>query len=299
MVSASAERPANKQVVHTRPDAPIEEILELFERDRVLIIEDLADPETLGELQLQLEDALRSISMVTRDDDFTGTKTKRLGALVAKIPACRSLLIHPLIMQLVKGIMGRDASFQVNNTQAMSVQPGESPQPLHRDRWLWGALPLAADFEAMVGCMWAVSNFTTEGGATHVIPGSQHLSDPTLSGPRGFDEIFEGKEALLPDGRKLASLQTVQAEMTPGSALLYGGAIYHGAGANRSDRPRVGMLLNYSPAALRQEENQYLVTPPEVARHLPEELQKLLGYELGNYALGFVEGMKSPMTLLR
>ena len=39
--------------------------------------------------------------------------------------------------------------------------------------------------------------------------------------------------------------------------------------------------------------------PRDAARALPEERQKLHGYELGNYALGFVDGMQSPMTLLR
>ena len=81
--------------------------------------------------------------------------------------------------------------------------------------------------------------------------------------------------------------------------MIYSGATYHGAGANRTDLPRVGMALAYAAIALRQEENQYLVVPPDVARELPETLQKLVGYELGHSALGFVNGMQSPMTLLR
>ena len=94
-------------------------------------------------------------------------------------------------------------------------------------------------------------------------------------------------------------LERFQAEMTLGSVLVYSGGMYHGAGANTSDQTRVGMSLSYIPASLRQEENQYLVTPPEVARELPKELQELIGYEMGNYVLGFVQNMKSPMTLLR
>jgi hypothetical protein len=31
----------------------------------------------------------------------------------------------------------------------------------------------------------------------------------------------------------------------------------------------------------------------------PEHIQRLLGYEVGAYALGYIDGGRSPMTLLR
>ena len=40
---------------------------------------------------------------------------------------------------------------------------------------------------------------------------------------------------------------------------------------------------------LRQEENQVLSALHEVARHFPEQLQRLIGYDLGGPYLGFVE----------
>ncbi len=47
------------------------------------------------------------------------------------------------------------------------------------------------------------------------------------------EQAVIGEEGLkLPDGTPLSSLETIQAEMRPGSALFYGGALYHGAGAN-------------------------------------------------------------------
>ena len=47
------------------------------------------------------------------------------------------------------------------------------------------------------------------------------------------------------------------------------------------------MNITYSLAWLRQEENQFLSCPPEVARDLDPELADLLGYTMGNFALGF------------
>ncbi|MEM7081051.1 MAG: hypothetical protein AAF513_20740, partial [Pseudomonadota bacterium] len=41
---------------------------------------------------------------------------------------------------------------------------------------------------------------------------------------------------------------------------------------------------------LRQEENQYLAHPPEVAQQFSETLRRLIGYDYGGSYLGFVNG---------
>ena len=91
---------------------------------------------------------------------------------------------------------------------------------------------------------------------------------------------------------------TVAVEMPRGSLLLYVGSLYHGGGANRSDAVRMGINVGYTLSWLRQEENQYLACPPEVARTLPVELAKLIGYRRGAYALGYVGDLQDPMELL-
>jgi hypothetical protein len=47
------------------------------------------------------------------------------------------------------------------------------------------------------------------------------------------------------------------------------------------------MNLTYCLGWLRQEENQYLSCPPEIARTFEPELQNLMGYASGGYGLGF------------
>jgi hypothetical protein len=49
---------------------------------------------------------------------------------------------------------------------------------------------------------------------------------------------------------------------------------------------------------LRQEENQYLACPPEVARELPEPLARLAGYQRGAYALGYYGDLRDPFEAL-
>ena len=47
------------------------------------------------------------------------------------------------------------------------------------------------------------------------------------------------------------------------------------------------MNLTYCLGWLRQEENQYLSCPPEIARTFELKLQALMGYASGGYGLGF------------
>jgi ectoine hydroxylase-related dioxygenase (phytanoyl-CoA dioxygenase family) len=87
--------------------------------------------------------------------------------------------------------------------------------------------------------------------------------------------------------------------MEQGSVLLYTGALYHGGGANRSDAVRLGLNITYNLAWLRQEENQYLSVPREIARELPESLLRLMGYAQGAYALGYVDDLRDPIEVVR
>lgn len=122
-----------------------------------------------------------------------------------------------------------------------------------------------------------MTDFTERNGATRVIPGSNH-----------FD-----------DGRRFKEEDTVPAEMAKGSVLFYTGSIYHGGGANRSGQVRYGINITYNLSWLRKEENQYLAVPLEIARTLPVELLRLMGYSRGAYALGYVDDLRDPIEVVR
>jgi len=53
--------------------------------------------------------------------------------------------------------------------------------------------------------------------------------------------------------------------------------------------------VGYTLSWLRQEENQYLACPPDVARAIDEDLAKLIGYRRGAYALGYFGDLQDPM----
>ena len=86
--------------------------------------------------------------------------------------------------------------------------------------------------------------------------------------------------------------------MSRGSVLLYSRSVVHRGGQNRADSSRLGMNITYCLAWLRQEENQYLAVPPDVARTLEPDLQELLGYTMANYALRYYGDLRPPELAL-
>ena len=66
--------------------------------------------------------------------------------------------------------------------------------------------------------------------------------------------------------------------MPKGSALFYLGSTWHGGGANQSNGARAGLINTYCLGWLRQEANQYLEVPPEMAIKFSPRLRALLGY---------------------
>jgi ectoine hydroxylase-related dioxygenase (phytanoyl-CoA dioxygenase family) len=253
-----------------------DEIVKVLREDGCVIISDLAAPETMDQIRAELDPYIAA----TRggDTEFLGHVTRRTGALIARSPGARTLVTNPTILNTLDLALGDHGStFQIDLTQLVDIGPGEPAQLIHRDQWSFDNFPFPKGFEAEISTMWAVTDFTEEMGATRVIVGS-HLWE---------DEPSTVDPAL-----------TTGAVMTKGSVLLYVGSIYHGGGANRSDVHRIGVNIGYSLGWLRQEENQYLACPPEIARTLPEGLLRLMGYQRGSVALGYVDDLREPLDWL-
>ena len=240
-----------------------ETLLEVLRRDHAVILENVLEPSQVGAILAELEPFIAGSEPY--DDDFVGRSTTRTGGLVARSTTARQAVAHPTVLDVAQQFLADySKNIQLNLTQIMRILPGEKAQGLHRDRYLWSR-SLPREIEPMFNCMWALTDFTQESGATRDVPGSQQWD---------WD-------------RSLDSEESIAAEMAAGSVLLYSGSIVHGGGANRSTDPRIGMSITYLLAWLRQEENQYLSCPPEIARELEPGLQELLGYSIGNGSLGY------------
>ena len=251
------------EVKHVSIDTPIEEILQILDDDAGLIIDNFVDEDGLERIKNDLKPYLE----VTKNgqDEFTGFETKRVGALMARSKTCQDLALDPLINQMAESFLGPHCeSYQLHLTSAIQIGPGESSQILHRDRGVWGGY-IPRKIETQFSTVWAINDFTKENGATQVVPGSHK---------------WHKDREPLPE-------EIAYAEMKAGSVFIYTGSVLHGGGTNVTEQPRLGVFLHYAPSWLRQEENQYLSCPPEVAKDFSPELRSLIGYSKGGYVLGF------------
>ena len=255
-------------------DGP-ERIREVLVRDGCAVVDRLVERETLDAVRSELEPWIEATQ--PGGDEFSGGRTRRTGGLIARSERVRDLIMHPFVLDTVGGVLERAKNFQLHLTQVISIGPGESAQAIHRDQWAFDFFPFPKGYEVQCNTIWAMTDFTEENGATRLMPGSNHSDDK----------------------QRFTLEDTEPAEMEAGSVLFYTGSLYHGGGANQSDAVRYGLNLTYVVAWLRQEENQYLSVPREIARELPEDLLRLMGYARGAYALGYIDDTRDPIAAVR
>lgn len=267
-------------VEHVPATTAAETIHDVLLHDGAVIVDELASVGQIDAIASEMQPYIDA----TPDgaDDFTGRNTRRSGALVARSPSSHALIQHPTILDVTARLLHRAKSYQLHLTQTIAIGPGSPAQAIHRDEWAFDFFEFPVDHHVQCNTIWAMTDFTERNGATRLIPGSQ--ADPTTFG-RGRDDAGHD--------------ETVPAEMAKGSCLLYTGKVYHGGGANASDETRVGLNITYNVGWLRQEENQYLSVPADVAATLPDDLLRLMGYRIGAYALGYIDDVRDPLEAIR
>lgn len=262
-------------IEHLKASASGAEVAELVARDGAVIVDDVVAPSVMDAVRAELAPWLDATPL--GPDEFSGRNTRRTGGLVARSQACRDLVMHPLVLGAAHELLKDGTSFQLHLTQVIAIGPGEPAQTIHRDQWAFDFFPFPQGYDVQCNTIWAMTDFTEENGATRVVPGSNRLADRL----------------------EFTQDDTVPAEMRKGSVLVYSGSVYHGGGANRSNDVRAGINITYNRSWLRQEENQYLAVPFEIARTLPDDLLRLIGYARGAYALGYVDDLRDPLEVLK
>ena len=257
------------ELKHFDSTVDVKTITDTLEKDGALILDNVVSADFLAALRAETDPYMEATS--NGADDFGGRLTTRTGGLVMRSEKCRALVMDERILEPCNAFLGPYCEkVQLHLTQIIRIRGGQTAQPIHRDRWAWGTH--LAHVEPQFNTIWAITDFTAENGATQVVPGS----------------------TKWPDNAEIKPEQITQAEMRAGSVLIYSGSVFHGGGENRSSSDRIGINITYTWGWLRQEENQYLTCPPELAKTLPRELQALVGYSMGQYALGYFTPPGAP-----
>jgi ectoine hydroxylase-related dioxygenase (phytanoyl-CoA dioxygenase family) len=244
--------------------AQIQTHVDKIERDGYSIVEHAIELDFVDALVADLERLERELDVSPAPNRFEGVKTWRIYNLLVYGKLYERIPVHPNILPIVERVL--DPGCLVSSLSSIAIGPDETPQPIHADDQL---IPLPKPHVPIVcNTMWALTDFTDENGATRIIPGS-HLRDHSPDYFTRYDSI--------------------PAAMPKGSVMVYHGSLWHGGGANRTNRRRIGVAMNYCAGYIRQQENQQLGIPREVAAQFSPRLQELAGYSLYNGLVGHID----------
>ncbi len=252
-------------------DTTAAEIARRMTDDGYVIVTGMMSDEDVREARDDLSRVLESTK--TGRNFFEGFSTQRVYALFAKTRTFDQAATHPLLLGVLDEVLGH---YQLSAPVGIRIGPGEKAQILHRDDSIY---PLPKPHPTVVvNTMWPLDPFTEANGATRFVPDSHRWA---------------------PDRHPTEADEVAIAAMEPGSAMFYLGSLWHGGGANQTERPRLGVILEYASAWLRPQENHCLAVPRAVARDLPERLQELLGYNIYPPFVGYVDGSHPRKVLAK
>ena len=257
----------------TLDDATIESHAERVKTEGWTVVEDAIAPDLVDELNEDLLRLERSLGIVPADNLFEGTRTTRIYNLLVHGQVYERVPIHPNVLPIVEKVL--DPGLLISSLSSIAIGPDESAQMIHADDQIIG-LPKPHP-PIICNTMWAITDFTEENGATRLCPGT-HLADHSPNLLENYDSI--------------------PAEMSKGSVLVWVGSLWHGGGANQTDRRRVGVAMNYCAGFLRQQENQQLGIPVDTVKRFPRRLQELVGYSIYSGLIGHIDKQHPGKLLL-
>ena len=249
-------------VSYFRASDPLDEQILALKNDGAIVVRDLASTALVDQVASELQPYFDTQGH-NFEDDFNGYATRRLASTLAYSSAAADLIEQTHVLALLDPVLLPNCSnYRIGSSTGIEIHAGEKAQVLHQDDVIYPIRIPGIDWQVSV--MWALSDFTVENGATHVVPGSHRLERES-----GYEDA-----------------PSVQATMNRGSALFYLGATWHGGGANRSKAPRMGLVTTYALGWLRQEVNHYLTVPREKAQGYSRTVQNLMGYRCHGPYLG-------------
>ncbi len=254
----------------TIPGFDLEAHRRRIDADGYSVIPDFLGPAELAEVRRVLGFYLGTH---TGRNDFEGTRTERVYTLVARGRVFWTIALDPRVTALCRAYL--EPGFLLTASQAIRIDPGETPQPFHTDDGFY-TLPRPRPMVSLSTIV-AVDAFTAENGGTEVIPGSHRWDDRQVTGTYGRADAAPASQAEADASFERLAVPVV---MPAGACVVFAGTLLHRGGRNRSDRSRCAFSNQYCQPWARQQENFTLAVPPDVAREMPESLQELLGYSI-------------------
>jgi ectoine hydroxylase-related dioxygenase (phytanoyl-CoA dioxygenase family) len=212
---------------------------------RSLVLAALADASSAGQISFG--------SIVSRRNGHD-----HLGGLFHKGRIFEELVQLAPLIEIGEAMLGDDMTLSAYSVRVLN--PGAKPMGVHIDYPYWAMRgPHSVRPPLMMQVILMLQDFTEDNGATLVVPGSQKAG--CAPNPEQF-----ARAAIKVAGRC-------------GSAILSHGLLWHDTSQNRTNEPRLALLLNYSRKVIRPMMDDLADVPGEVMARATPKLRQLLGLE--------------------
>ncbi len=224
---------------------PVIEALGLEENCRQLAMEGWTVIENAADAQFNASLRARIVELSPRGGS---------NMLLGKDPLFAEAVLNGKLLAMAEFSVGR--GFLLSQVAA-SVRPkGADTIGLHADN-NWLPAPFPAHNMLLTGC-WACDEYTREGGATLVIPGSNNLR-------------------RHPDAAEIKALNgAIAIECPPGSVALWDGNLWHSNWPREIDGERVVCHITYSRLMMRPVEDYSALADTLIEQH-GDRMAQLLG----------------------
>jgi len=220
-------------------------------------------PDVLSEEELCAYKAnLLELAERERKDGSGVIHTNGLGQhvrwLVNKGEIYERLVAHPKVVPFFEYLLGND--YTLSTLTSNIISPGAPDGGYHVDSVL-GAMPepLPA-FPMVANSLWLLDDFTPENGGTRFVPGIHRTFKKP---PPGLTHH--------PDEERLSAPK--------GSVFLFNGAVWHSAGGNKTDQPRIALICFCCRSFIKPMFDFVHHLKPEVINRATPEMRRIYGFD--------------------
>jgi ectoine hydroxylase-related dioxygenase (phytanoyl-CoA dioxygenase family) len=226
-----------------------------LDRDGFLPLPGILTTEQVRQLRARVDELIAAEGEDAGKEVHQEAGTDRLADLVNKGAIFDVFYTHPRVLAAIAHVLS--GNLKLSSLNCRVARPGEGLQALHAD---WGKPVEPGDY-AVCNSIWLLDDFTTENGATRVVPGTHRsgqlpreaLADPMAPHP---DELL----MLAPAG----------------TVVVFNSHVWHGGTRNRTTGPRRALHSYFCRRDQKQQLDQRAYIRPETAARLSDAARHIL-----------------------
>jgi ectoine hydroxylase-related dioxygenase (phytanoyl-CoA dioxygenase family) len=230
-----------------------------LDEEGYVVLPGLLSSDMLAALRDRIEQLFQLEGENAGSEFRTEPYARRLANLVDKGEVFQKVIAMPEVLEFVGHVLG--PGYKLSSLNARSADPfSPEAQPLHCDA---GALPDEKGY-SVCNTIWLLDDFTTENGATRIVPGSHLWGKLPQS-------VLENASAPHPEEILVLG--------PAGSVVVMNTHAWHGGTANRTATPRRALHSFYCRHDMPQQQYQKRLLRDETQAGLSRSLRSLLALD--------------------